>query len=288
MFRVNVILNTDIGTRFIEALPTDDPQTVIWVPDNKKTLTVEKYVDTAADADAVRDQWQATLASQGRPEAGIESAPVREADWTTDWRSHFQRERITDRLLVCPAWDTYREQPGEWVVRIDPGMSFGTGQHGTTRSCLRFIADCRARRHGRPRFLDIGCGSGIISIAAALMDFSDVTAIDIEKQAIYDTRANSERNCVTDRVDARQNDLTQFQPANRYDVVAANLLADTLMVHATTISGLVRQDPPGDLMISGILQDQYDAVRSIYQARGFTEIDVQDDGAWRSGWLRRQ
>ncbi len=288
MFSVKVVLNIDVGATFMEGLPADDPQTVIWMPEGGEALTVEKFVDTAAAAETVRGHWRSALAAQGQPDIGIAVAPVRETDWTTDWRSHFQLERVTDRLVVCPAWEPYRNQPGEWVVRVDPGMSFGTGQHGTTRSCLRFLARCRERHVGQPRFLDLGCGSGILSIAAALMGFTDVTAIDHDGQAVRDTRDNSKRNHVGDQVCALVTDLAQFRPVGTYDVVAANLLADVLVSHAATIAALVHRKPSGDLLVSGILREQYDAVRLTYAAQDFFEVEVMDDGEWRSGWLRRR
>lgn len=288
MFSAKIVLDRDMGLAFVGALPDDDPQTVVWIPEKGDGVTVETFVGEADDAQVVCHRWRRLLADCGLVDIPIAIGEVPDADWATDWRMHFRRERITERLVVCPAWDSYAPPPGEWVVRVDPGMSFGTGQHATTRACLRFMADSFRRGQGAGRFLDIGCGSGILSIAAALMGFETVVAIDNDPQALSDTLLNSERNGVAGRVRCLNTDLAGFRPSGKFDVIAANLLSEVLIEHSAIIADLVEIDPPGDLFVAGILRGQYPDVLSDYQVHGFKEMRSIDDDEWRSGWLRRR
>ncbi len=287
MYKVKLVLDRESGKAFAENLPEDDAQTSVWMPEAGETMTVEAFAGSVDAARMLRKRWRYILAAAGcEPGVNITIGAAAEKNWSTDWRSHFQTERITDHLVVCPSWDSYVAKPGERVVRIDPGMSFGTGQHATTRACLRFLDECRVMRCGELRFLDIGCGSGILSVAAALMGFKEVTGVDNDPRALSDARKNSARNGVGDRVVCLQADLEGFRRVPGYDVVAANLLADLLIGNADTVVDLVEHRPPGELLAAGMLRGQYAEVLEIYRARGFREIKYIDDGEWRSGWWR--
>ncbi len=284
MVSVKLVLDRVEGEAFAAQLPDDDPRTVVWTPERGNTLTVESYADSAAAARRIRGQWRKALKLLGLTAADAELTPVRDADWATDWRSHFHRERIDEHLVICPEWETYTPAPGEKVVWIDPGMSFGTGQHATTRACLRFLARLGKQQGTGWRFLDIGCGSGILAVAAALLGFTKVTAIDYDPIAVGDTARNGARNGVSGRIDCRQADLVDFHPESAYEVVAANLLADVLIAQAVRIVAALA--PRGSLLVAGILQEQYPAVLAAYREHGFHEVDVAEEGDWRSGWLQ--
>ena len=163
---------------------------------------------------------------------------------------------------------------------LDPGLSFGTGQHATTSFCLRCLA--QARHAGtRQSFLDIGSGSGILAISAAKLGYGPVEAFDFDPQAVRATRANARDNQV--KITARLKDLTKepLKPARRYDMVCANLIFDILIGQARKICKRVK--PDGSLVLAGILTTQFDRVRCAFEAQGMRLAATRVEKEWQSG-----
>ena len=203
----------------------------------------ERLVETACD-------------SLGWPTLLIETcAPVREADWVRESQAQFPATRISDRFWIVPTW---HEIPAgaETVVRLDPGVAFGTGTHPTTQLCLAWL-----ETHVRPgaRVLDYGCGSGILAIAAARLGASDVTGVDIDEQALAAARTNAAANGVVARYTAPDT----LEPG-RFDIVIANILSNPLKLLAPAL--LAHVAPGGALVLSGVLQRQADEVVEAYAA----------------------
>ncbi|MYF11932.1 MAG: methyltransferase [Gammaproteobacteria bacterium] len=198
-------------------------------------------------------------------------------DWAAPRSGDVPELRFGDRLAVVPrdgehiptAQSRAKGFPGA-VLRLDPGLAFGTGQHPTTRSCLAWLAD--ARLEGRS-VLDYGCGSGILGIAAALLGAARVVAVDIEPQALSATRANAVFNDVA--LDA----VTKpdgFLPQPGFDVVLANILANTLIELGPALSGCLNAG--GRLVLAGLLEPQIDAVTAAYPSLAFDPPSI--DGEW--------
>lgn len=207
---------------------------------------------------------------------------VRRQDWAEAWKRHFKPLDIGGRLLVKPSWSRRKPKAGQEVVTLDPGLSFGTGQHPTTAYCLRELA--RTRRTGCAQsFLDIGTGSGLLAIAAAKLGYAPVEAFDNDPEAVRAAGGNLALNGVTGRVALAQRSLEKLprRTANRFDVVCANLLAELLIAQRERIAARVA--PGGTLVVAGILQRDFAAVRAAYEAAGLRLKRSCREREWKSG-----
>ena len=217
---------------------------------------------------------------------GLELAPetgtIPDEDWKLSYRKHFKTEVISPRLVVRPPWEAVTPVPGQKVLTLDPGIAFGTGQHPTTRACLDAI-DALAAENVDRTFLDVGCGSGILSIAAALEGFRDVRGFDNDPDAVRNANENAEANGLGALFS--DGDLSVPGTAAPADVVAANVLAPVLVRFAREVGALV--NPGGRLILSGILDEQYEEVRAAYAALGFAEVSNRLIGEWRTGLFSR-
>lgn len=207
---------------------------------------------------------------------------IRREDWAESWKRHFKPLEIGKTLLIKPSWNRRKPRPGQAVVVLDPGLSFGTGHHATTAFCLQELAELR--RPGTPQsFLDIGTGSGILAIAAAKLGYGPVVAFDFDPEAVRVARANARGNRIDKRIDLRQQDLTRLprRSAQRYDVVCANLIFDLLLAEGAKIVN--RLKPDGCLILAGILKTQFDRVESACKKLGLTRVRDRKEKEWRSG-----
>ena len=241
------------------------------------SATMQIFLPDPADAPRAAE----ALAAAGRI-VGLELAPetgtIPDEDWKLSYRKHFKTEVISPRLVVRPPWEAVTPAPGQKVLTLDPGIAFGTGQHPTTRACLDAI-DALAVEGTDRSFLDVGCGSGILSIAAALEGFRDVHGFDNDPDAVRNANENAEANGLGALFS--DGDLSVPGVAAPADVVAANVLAPVLVRFAREVGALV--NPGGRLILSGILDEQYDEVRAAYVALGFTELSNRLIGEWRTG-----
>jgi ribosomal protein L11 methyltransferase len=215
-----------------------------------------------SDPIEVRTEWQAHHA------------------WSEIWRTGFRPRRITDRLTVAPSWDLPDCEPGEIVLTLDPGMAFGTAEHPTTRGCLRLL-DPRVREESR--VADIGAGSGILSIAAALLGARQVVAVELDPWAVTAARENVEANGVADRVEVRSGAVgPAFLPGEPpFDGILANIEAAILLPLLAGFRSGVRDG--GWLILSGILSHDGDRVQQVAATHGF-RLDAEDrEGDWWSG-----
>ncbi|WP_234265651.1 50S ribosomal protein L11 methyltransferase [Hydrogenophaga sp. NFH-34] len=194
--------------------------------------------------------------------------PVAEQDWVRLTQSQFDPVEITPSFWIVPSW---HEPPAaaQQVIRLDPGLAFGTGTHPTTRMCLRWIA---AQGHDQPRVLDYGCGSGILAIGAAKFGARHLDAVDIDPAAVEATRLNASANHV--QLTAGLPDAAQ----GVYDLVLANILATPLKVLAPLLCAHVREG--GYLVLAGILSRQADELRAAYAP--WVSLSVSDE---EEGWI---
>lgn len=200
-----------------------------------------------------------------------------------DWREHAVAWRAGERFVVVPAW----QPPPEWitgadvVLVVDPDRSFGSGSHPTTRSCLAAV-----ERLVRPAMVvaDVGCGSGVLAIAAARRGATAVHAVDTDPQAIAATEANAARNGVGTRVHASVGSVDRLE-VGRHDVVLANIGADTLCGLAPVLCALVA--PGGTVVLSGVLDTQSAAVIEAHAINGFDVVHLDRDDEWCTIELRR-
>ena len=273
---------------------------------------MQVYLADPAQAGEAARRLKDALALVGS-NAQVETSEVPDEDWKLSYRRHFKIEPIGHRLVTVPTWELegFRAS-GEFSDRIplvlDPGMAFGTGKHETTRACLEYIDELAG--NGAQSFLDMGCGSGILSIAAAKLGFSPVAGFDIDEDAVNASRENAALNGVTvdyrlfalgkgavtldESIEAAKGvypDLAlqgrdvgsgeaPFAPA---DFVVANILGPLLIAFADEIAGYAKKT----LIVSGILEELYPDVLAAFQSRGFREISRKTIGEWTTGHLSR-
>jgi ribosomal protein L11 methyltransferase len=229
---------------------------------NSVTALYPEVTDTDAIVAALREMDPDLFAADPR----IELLP--DADWAQAWKTHYRPVHVAGKLWIVPSW---LEAPDPQAINLllDPGMAFGTGEHPTTGQCLEWLV---ANPPRNLTVVDYGCGSGILSIAAARLGASVVHAVDIDPQALAVTRENAERNNVADRIRTALPDEFSAPPAA---LVIANILAKPLIELAPAISAMVAAD--GSLLLSGMLDEQADEVVRAYPAFTFTRRS-------RAGW----
>ena len=207
-------------------------------------------------------------------------------DWTEHWKRFFHTRRVSRRIVIKPSWEDHQPAPGDCVVELDPGMSFGTGLHGTTQACLEFLDGLA--RPGQPlSFLDVGCGSGVLTIAAAKLGYREAVGLDSDAGAVAMARSNAERNGVAFRCRFLHADLAALPAGLTADVVAANLRADIQQAHGSRIAGLPGGTDAARLIVAGLLVPQYAGLCRSLERHGFRLMASRTFGEWRSGVLRR-
>lgn len=204
----------------------------------------------------------------GLTPAAFEVETVEETDWVRATQSQFAPVRAGERLWIVPSWHEPPRDPDAVVVRLDPGLAFGTGSHATTRLVLRWLerAGCQGAR-----VLDYGCGSGILGLTAARLGAVRVDAVDVDPQALVATSANAEANGIALRCLA-----PGALPAGAYDLVLANILANPLIVLAPLLAARCR--PGGRLALSGVLAAEADEVAQAYRPAFAIEVAQEEEG----------
>lgn len=242
----------------------------------------ETQTVTRAQRQAI-DEGMEWIAECGLPVGDWKLAvkPLRREDWVDSWKRHFQPIRIGDKLLVRPSWRKDKAEKGQAVVVLDPGLSFGTGQHATTLFCLRQLV--AHRRRGPQSLLDVGTGSGILAIAGVKLGYRPVQAIDYDAEAVRVARDNARRNRVTTHLAPKAGDVTKLSVRARvkYDVVCANLFYDLLTANAHRL--IARVKPDGVLVLAGILDTQFAEVQAAVEGQGMRLKKTARQGEWRSG-----
>ncbi|HEV8488322.1 MAG TPA: 50S ribosomal protein L11 methyltransferase [Candidatus Limnocylindrales bacterium] len=258
--------------------------------DPTRPATVRAYVPARDDAAAALAVTEATemlghLQAFGlRPIGELRTRLVHEEDWAEAWKAHFPVLRVGRRLVIRPTWRRHRSEPGDVVVALDPGMAFGTGLHPTTRLCLALVealAD-RGLLVGA-RVLDVGCGSGILGIAAVRLGASSVLGLDPDPIAIEATSASARRNRLTRRVRARAGSLPSG--AGPFQVVLANLIASLLVELAPALCEELA--PGGTLVASGIFVGREGDVRDAFAVAGLALAGRSTEGEWVALEARR-
>lgn len=201
---------------------------------------------------------------------------VEEADWENEWKKYFKPEKVSNQLVIVPSWEHYEAQRDEKIITIDPGMAFGTGTHPTTVLSLQSLEKVLQKDN---LVLDVGSGSGILSIASVLLGAQHVFSYDLDEVAVNSTIANRDLNHFDAKITAQQNDLLHGVD-KQADVIVSNILADILLlVIDDAWNNLV---DGGYFITSGIIKQKAQMVQDAMESRGFTIVERNEQNKWIS------
>ncbi|MBM7623145.1 50S ribosomal protein L11 methyltransferase [Sporohalobacter salinus] len=204
----------------------------------------------------------------------IESDSIPDQDWSKNWKENFKPQQITDRLVIKPTWEEYQATPKEKIIEIDPGMAFGTGTHETTTMCLEAIEEYSKQCSN---LLDIGTGTGILSIGAYLLGIKDITAIDIDEKAVRIAKENLELNKINEGVEVKQSNLAK-EIDGSYELVVANLLPHIILDLIPSLSQLLEED--SIFILSGITQEKKAIIEEKLEKFSLQILEVKESGEW--------
>ena len=212
---------------------------------------------------------------------------VNESDWENNWKQYFRPFPVGRKFLIRPVWEN--PDPKErTLLTLDPGCAFGSGQHHTTQLCLEFLEDVVCPGDS---VLDMGCGSGILSVAAGLLGARDVVAVDIDENAVRMTRENWAFNPIRCPLDARWGNVLEDERlrtelrGRKHEVVVANIVADVLIAMAPLFGEWLAEG--GTLLVSGIYLPRVNDVLDVLTAHGYAVAELREQGEWASAKLKR-
>jgi ribosomal protein L11 methyltransferase len=246
----------------------------VEVPLGRKWLVKAYLSDVNASSAEVRSVEQALWHLNAIwPVGELSTRAVDEEDWANAWKDHYHPIRIGQNTVICPRWREVASREGDVVIHLDPGMAFGTGLHPTTQLCLEALEEVPLTGKS---VLDLGCGSGVLAISAAMRGAASVRALDVDPVAVRTTRENAEINGVRSAVTIEQGSLPEPE-SRRYDIVLANIIAQVIIDLAPNLRAAVA--PAGTLIASGIIDDKVERTVAALRDVGFTCV-ARQRGDW--------
>ncbi|MCW5944060.1 MAG: 50S ribosomal protein L11 methyltransferase [Fimbriimonadaceae bacterium] len=270
-----------VRARYADVPPDWSPRIDVFIEHGAPSVLEEEgalvaYFPEVAGIEEATARLSKALQADG---ATVEIGRLVEQDWTANFRDHFKPRRIGKRFVVRPTWEAFDAGPDDVELVLDPGQAFGTGDHATTRMCLELIEDVLAEGAS---FLDVGCGSGILSIAARKLGADPVVGIDVDPLSVEVARENAERNGVAATWVAGNG----FDAVDRtYDVVVSNIISAVLIRVAPDAAEAVR--PGGVWIVSGVIRDNWPDVRAAAERAGFALEKRLEELEWVAATFRR-
>ena len=240
---------------------------------DKTVCAVSAYVPADSQVNDYKSLIAERFSAEGL-EVKIELISLCEEDWADSWKQYYKPIKIGERLVVVPMWEKYDKGPNEVIVKMDPGMAFGTGTHETTRLCATLLEKYITKES---KMLDVGCGSGILAICASKLGAKECYAYDIDPVAVKVARENVKDNDVTN-VECDVSDLLKGVKAGKYDVITANIVADIIIRLLPDISTFMHEDTT--LVISGIIDERCADVYESINKNFFKIVDEIHENGW--------
>lgn len=263
-----------IDPKLLDSMPEDVLVHAWFAPD-------EKLNDHLRALQGQMTELKALLPNFDLGTLQLDTFNVHDEDWSEVWKRFYKPFRAGKRLVVKPTWESYEAQPDDLVMEIDPGMAFGSGTHETTGMCMELLEE--ALRPG-DRVMDVGTGSGILAIGAAMLGAQEVLAVDIDPDAVKVAWENIAQNHLTGRIRAVQGNLLEGIDGV-CEVCVANIIADIICLFAAPLNEHI---VPGGLFIcSGIIKEREQDVMNALHAADYTVLEVRRKGEWVAMLCRR-
>ena len=264
-------LHDDFGT-IVELSPTDYPEVGV---------IVKGYINELNFDDETFNRFKDELEQLGKNiNIGeffkIETTTIQDSDWENSWKDYFDILNIGEKFVIVPTWREYENEDDKYVINIDPGMAFGTGGHETTSLCIKNL-----EKYVKPHdnVIDVGCGSGILSIAASYLTDGSLKAVDLDKLAVDVSRENFALNNLENRIEVEEASLLTKE-TKKYDVIVANILAHIIELMLEDAYKLLEDG--GYFITSGIIKDKKDELLEKMLEQGFKLVEETSDNEWYS------
>ena len=264
-------LHDDFGT-IVELSPTDYPEVGV---------VVKGYINELNFDDETFNRFKDELEQLGKNiNIGeffkIETTTIQDSDWENSWKDYFDILNIGEKFVIVPTWREYENEEDKYVINIDPGMAFGTGGHETTSLCIKNL-----EKYVKPHdnVIDVGCGSGILSIAASYLTDGNLKAVDLDKLAVDVSRENFALNNLENRIEVEEASLLTKE-TKKYDVIVANILAHIIELMLEDAYKLLEDG--GYFITSGIIKDKKDELLEKMLKQGFKLVEETSDNEWYS------
>ena len=261
----------EVNSRLQNPLPTDylGEDLVEFVP---VEYAVKAYFSIDSDISAIKSCLSDRINVECNKQNEIIIKVANDKNWDS-WKEYFKPFKLIEGITVVPSWETYIPSEGEKTILMDPGMAFGTGTHETTKLCAylidKYVSECQS-------FLDLGAGTGILSIIAHIKGISDIVAVDIDDAAV---RAAKENFMLNDTLDIKVVKGTVSAVQHRkFGMIAANILAEVLIDISQQIGNIIKY--PGFVVLSGIIKKKENDVRTAYEENGFYHIETKYENDW--------
>ena len=264
-------LHDDFGT-IVELSPTDFPDVGV---------IVKGYINELNFDDGTFTRFKGELEQLGQNiNIGeffkIETTTIKDSDWENSWKDYFDILNIGEKFVIVPTWREYENEENKYVINIDPGMAFGTGGHETTSLCIKNL-----EKYVKPYddIIDVGCGSGILSIAASYLTDGEIKAVDLDKLAVDVSRENFALNNLENRIAVEEASLLTKE-TKKYNIIVANILAHIIELMLDDAYKLLEDG--GYYITSGIIKDKKDELLEKMLERGFKLVEETSDNEWYS------
>ena len=264
-------LHDDFGT-IVELSPTDFPDVGV---------IVKGYINELNFDDETFTRFKGELEQLGQNiNIGeffkIETTTIKDSDWENSWKDYFDILNIGEKFVIVPTWREYENEENKYVINIDPGMAFGTGGHETTSLCIKNL-----EKYVKPHdnIIDVGCGSGILSIAASYLTDGEIKAVDLDKLAVDVSHENFALNNLENRIAVEEASLLTKE-TKKYNVIVANILAHIIELMLDDAYKLLEDG--GYYITSGIIKDKKDELLEKMLERGFKLVEETSDNEWYS------